>query len=69
MHGVGAEDGLHQRPDGAQSDPTWRHVPQGGAGGEPEELPEEGSPPGGAGRVAEGETPQMIQYINSNTNN
>lgn len=56
MHGVGAEDGLHQRSAGAQSDPTWRHVPEGGDGGEPEELPEESSSPGGAGGVTEGET-------------
>jgi len=56
MHGVGAEDGLHQRSAGAQSDPAWRHVPEGGAGGEPEGLPEESSPSGGAGRVSEGET-------------
>lgn len=23
MHGVGAEDGVHQRPAGARSDPAW----------------------------------------------
>lgn len=56
MHGLGAEDGLHQRPAGAQSDPTRRHVPEGGAGGEQEELPEESSSSGGPGGVAEGET-------------
>lgn len=55
MHGVGAEDGLHQRSAGAQSDPAWRHVPAGGDGGEPEELPEESASPGGAGGVTEGE--------------
>lgn len=57
MHGLGAEDGVYQRSAGAQSDPTWRHVPEGGAGGEQEELPEESSPPGGAGGDTEGETP------------
>ena len=56
MHGVGAEDGLHQRSAGAQSDPTWRHVPEGGAGGEQEELPEESCSSGEPGRGAEGET-------------
>ena len=55
MHGLRAEDGLHQRAAGAQSDPTWRHVPEGGAGGEQEELPEESSSYGGSGRVPEGE--------------
>lgn len=56
MHGLRAEDGLQQRSAGAQSDPTRRLVPEGGAGGEQEELPEESSPHGGAGGVAEGET-------------
>lgn len=55
MHGLGAEDGVHQRSAGAQSDPTWRHVPEGGAGGEQEELPEESASSGGAGGVTEGE--------------
>lgn len=55
MHGLGAEDRFHQCPAGAQSDPTWRHVPEGGAGGEQEELPEESCPSGGSGRVTEGE--------------
>lgn len=57
MHGVGAEGGLQQRSAGAQPDPAWRLVPQGGAGGEQEELPEESSAHGGAGGSAEGETP------------
>lgn len=66
MHGVGAEDGLHQRSAGAQSDPTWRHVPAGGDGGEPEELPKESTSPGGPGGVTEGEgritlTPENAQ--------
>lgn len=56
MHGLRAEDGLQQRSAGAQSDPTRRLVPEGGAGGEQEELPEESSAHGGAGGVAEGET-------------
>lgn len=34
MHGVGAEDRFYQRSPGARSDPTRRHVPEGGAGGE-----------------------------------
>lgn len=55
VHGVGAEEGLHQRPPGAQPHPARRHTPEGGAGGEPEELPEEGRPPGAAGGVAEGQ--------------
>lgn len=55
MHGLRAEDGVYQRSAGAQSDPTWRHIPEGGAGGEQEELSEESAPPGGAGGVAEGE--------------
>lgn len=57
MHGLRTEDGVRQRSAGAQSDPTWRHVPEGGAGGEPEDLPEESSSFGGSGRVTEGETP------------
>lgn len=56
MHGLRAEDGVYQRSAGAQSDPTWRHVPEGGAGGEQEELPEESSSSRGAGGVTEGET-------------
>lgn len=56
MHGLRAEDWLHQRSAGAQSDPTWRHVPERGAGGEQEELPEESSSPGEPGGVTEGET-------------
>lgn len=55
MHGLRAEDGVYRRSAGAQSDPTWRHIPEGGAGGEQEELSEESAPPGGAGGVAEGE--------------
>lgn len=55
MHGLRAEDGVYQRAAGAQSDPTWRHIPEGGAGGEQEELSEESAPPGGAGGGAEGE--------------
>lgn len=57
MHGVGAEDRLQQRSAGAQPDPAWRLVSQGGAGGEQEELPEESSAHGGAGGGAEGEAP------------
>lgn len=78
MHGVGAEDGVHQRPAGAQSDPTRGHVPERGAGGEQEELPEESSSPGGSGRVPEGETPVSLtpeekkirreKFGNGNTN-
>lgn len=55
MHGLRAEDGFYQRSPGAQSDPTRRHVPKGGAGGEQEELPEKSPSSGGSGRVAEGE--------------
>lgn len=55
MHGLRAEDGFHQRSAGAQSDPTRRHVPEGGAGGEQEELPEESSSSGDFGGVAESE--------------
>lgn len=55
VHGDGAEDGLHQRSAGAQSDPAWRHVPERGAGGQQEELPEESSSSGGSGRISEGE--------------
>lgn len=62
MHGLGAEDGLFQRSAGAQSDPTWRHVPEGGAGGEPEELPEESSAPGGPGGDAQGETVRQEKF-------
>lgn len=57
MHGVRAEDRLQQRSAGAQPDPAWRLVSQGGAGGEQEELPEESPAHGGAGGGAEGETP------------
>lgn len=57
VHGVGAEDGLQQRSAGAQPDPARRLLSQGGAGGEQEELPEEGAAHGGAGGGAEGETP------------
>lgn len=57
MHGLGAEDGLQQRSAGAQPDPAWGLVPQGGAGGEQEELQEESSAHGGAGGGAEGESP------------
>lgn len=55
LPGVGAEEGLHQCSSGAQSHPAWRHTPEGGAGGEPEELPQEGRPPGAAGGVFEGQ--------------
>lgn len=56
LPGVRAEEGLHQRSSGAQSPPAWRHTPEGGAGGEPQELPEEGRPPGAAGGVFEGQS-------------
>lgn len=65
MHGLGAEDGLHQRSAGAQSDPTWGHVLEGGAGGEQEELPEESCPPGGSGRVTEGEDGEAGFTVNT----
>lgn len=54
LPGLPAEEGLHRRSSGAQSHPAWRHTPEGGAGGEPEELPEEGRPAGAAGGVSEG---------------
>lgn len=50
MHGLGAEDGVQQ------CYPTWKCIPEGGAGGELEELPEESCSPGGTGRVTEGQT-------------
>lgn len=59
MHGLGAEGGLQQRSAGAQPDPTRRLVSQGGAEGEQEELPKEGSAYGGAGGGTEGETPNV----------
>lgn len=62
MHGLGAEDGVHQRPARAQPDPTRRRVPEGGAAGEQEELPEESSPAGGAGRVSEGEASGRLHW-------
>lgn len=55
LPGLRAEEGLHQRSSGAQPHPAWRHPPEGGAGGEPEELPEEGRSPGAAGGVSEGQ--------------
>lgn len=62
MHGLGAEDRVYQRSAGAQSDPTWRHVSEGGTGGEQEELPEESTSSGGSGRVTEGETLISFNY-------
>lgn len=56
VHGLRAEEGLHQRPAGAQSHPAWRHTPEGGAGGEPQELPEESCSPGAVGGLSEGQT-------------
>lgn len=56
VHGVRAEEGLHQCPAGAQSHPAWRHTPEGGAGGEPQELPEESCSPGAVGGLSEGQT-------------
>lgn len=55
LPGLRAEEGLQQRPAGAQSHPGGRRAPEGGAGGEPEGLPEEGRPPGAAGGVSEGQ--------------
>lgn len=63
VHGFGAEDGLQQRSAGAQPHPAWRLLPQGGAGGEQEELPEESAAHGGAGGGAEGETPIVLTEI------
>lgn len=60
VHGLGAEDGVYQRSAGAQSDPTWRHLPERGAGGEQEELSEKSSPAGVSGRITEGETGKNI---------
>lgn len=54
MHGLRAEDGVHERPAGAQPDPTWRHLPEGGAGGEQEDLSEKSSTVGGSGWVTAG---------------
>lgn len=56
MHGLGAEVGVHQRSAGAQSDPTWRHIPERGAGGEQEELSEKSFKAGGSSRLTEGKT-------------
>lgn len=56
MHGLRAEGGVFPRAVGAQSDPAWRHFPEGGAGGEQEELPEKSNSTGGAGRVTKGQT-------------
>ena len=56
MHGLRAEDRVHERPAGAQPDPTWRHLPEGGAGGEQEDLSEKSCATGGSGGVAAGES-------------